>query len=224
MWIGPYGEPSKFKPPASGLSATRSGWSASGIYVTGGAWAVNSTDSHLRYSFTWPFLRSHEVAELEELVYEGELLTVLVGTAYQVNAIPERMTNLSYLGEGEHNLSVVPVGQKWQFSWAGDDQLIIPEHGLVGPGLYEGTGTGDWFTVTRPAPPEELEDTHLEYNGDMVLTFGDIVRTSHKKTRGRGNTGMRLSGEGFRVTEYSAPSALDYHSVTIDLIETGAWE
>ena len=226
MWIGPYGNPGRFKNPATGMGASRLGWGVSGTFVTGGAWAVGGSETHIQYTLTWPFLRSWEVAELEELVSTSDLLTVLVATAYEVNAIPPTKTSLSALGPGTHNLSIVPAGEEWQFSWEGEGAIEVPGQGLVGPGMYEGVGTGDWFSVTRPDPPEGTEDSDaFNYDGDMVLTFGDIVRHTHKKIRGQGNTGMRLKmPEGFQVTSYSAPSALDYHSVTITLIETGAWE
>lgn len=229
MWIGPYGNPSEFKDPATGMSASRVGWGTSGTYITGGGWAVSSADQHLQYNLTWPFLRSLQVADLEDLVLNGELLTVLVATAYEVNAVPTGMTDLAKLNAGEHDLSIVPEGEHWQFSWEGEGELIIPDYGLVGPGMYSGVGTGGWFTISRPPLEEEEggdEQTDAEnYGGDMVLTFGDIVRHQHRKTRGRGNSGMRTMGtEPLQVTEYSAPSANNYHSATLSLIETGAWE
>lgn len=226
MWIGPYGEPSEFKDPATGLGAGIKGWGTSGVYTSGGAWAVSGAQTHLEYSLSWPFLRGNQVSKLLSLVPPNELLTVLVATAYEVNAIPPNMTELARLGSGDHNLSYIPAGQKWQFSWEGDGELAVPGYGLVGPGLYDGVGTGGWFTVTRPEPPEDMDasDTN-DYGGNMVLTFGDVRRYHHHKTRGMGNTGMRLRmADGITVTQYSAPSANDYSSVTVNLLETGAWE
>ena len=226
MWIGQGTDLTRIKDPATGMGATRSGWGVSGVYTTGGAWAVGGPETHLQYTLNWPFLRSHEVAELEEILDPDALLTVLVATAYEVNAIPPNKTNLGTLGAGVHQLSVVPEGESWQFSWAGDGELLVPNHGMVGPGLYSGTGDGDWFTVTRPEPDFDEGDSHEQvYYGDMVLTFGGVRRYEHKKTRGRGNTGMRLKmPDGIQVTEYSAPSAVNYSSVSVGLVETGAWE
>lgn len=226
MWIGPYNEPVEFKDPATGMTANRVGWGASGTYVTGGGWAVGGRETHLQYNLNWPFLRAWQVSLLEDAVDPSELLTVLVATAYEINAIPPSKTSLSALGAGTHALSIVPAGERWQFSWEGQGAIEIPGHGLVGPGLYDGVGTGEWFSIFRPEPPEDMDPSDAdEYGGDMVLTFGDIVRYKHVKTRGRGNTGMRLKmPEGVQVTEYSSPSANDYSSVTLTLVETGAWE
>lgn len=225
MWIGPFGEPSYFKDPATGMGATRAGWGQSGTYTNGGGWAVGGTETHLQYSLSWPFLRSHEIARLEDIVSTSDLLTVLVATAYEVNAIPPQMTNLSRLGPGEHHLSIIPEGETWQFSWAGDGELFVPNHGLVGPGMYSGTGTGGWFTVALPEPDEEGETHEEDYGGDMVLTFGDVRRYEHVKTVGRGNTGMRLRmPDGIQITEYSAPSAINYSAASLSLVETGFWE
>lgn len=226
MWIGPYGNPSEFKDPAIGLGASRVGWGASGTFTNGGGWAVGGAQKHLQYTMTWPFLRYWQVADLEDLVPPNELLTVLVATSYEVNAIPPQMTDLSVLGVGTHNLSVVPAGEPWQFSWEGEGTLSVPGYGQVGPGLYDGVGTGEWFAVTREEPAEPLEASEtILFGGNMVLTFGNVRRYEHRKIRGQGNTGMRLKmPDGFQVTPYSAPSANDYSSVSIGLIETGAWE
>lgn len=226
MWIGPRDNPIEFKDPATGMNASRVGWGASGTYVTGGGWATRGKETHLQYTLTWPFLRGHQVAELEDALDTNEILTVLVATAYEINAIPPGKTRLSVLGPGTHDLSYVPAGEEWQFSWQGDGLLSVPGYGLVGPGLYNGVGTGSWFTIERPEPPEEFEPSDtVPYDGDMVLTFGNVRRYGHKPMRGMGNTGMRLKmPDGIQVTGYSAPSANDYSSVSINLIETGAWE
>lgn len=232
MWIGPEGNLQEFKDPATGVGDGSVTWGASGSLLNGGGWSLGGRTDHKEQSLTWNFLRGHEVSKLMELTLRGGPLSVLIGTEYQVNLLSSRLsapglhgygTRVAGLGEGypQHGakfsesetfyMPEIPDAD-YQFMWWGSGAVTVGGI-LVPPGVP---------TFTRPKGREVVVGAGATVHA-MRATLDTPVWEDW--TYGRGNSGMSLRADAPpQITQYSAPSAVDYSAVTLTLIETGDWE
>lgn len=116
---------------------------------------------------------------------------------------------------GGATLRMRPVGS----TGLGFEVPIYPTNSSIGPGL--GGPSGD-------------EGYELFLHGTGTITLAGIVAMPVGNRlspayfdvpfiSGRGTSGLRVDG-GVNITGYSAPSAKDFVSVTMNLVEVGAWE
>lgn len=83
-----------FSAPNSGADSSPTGWSADGTLLNGGGWALNSWDSHKRYTYEWPPSSSPETAQVMKSYRDGTygrgLLYFIEPAVYKTNVLPAR--------------------------------------------------------------------------------------------------------------------------------------
>lgn len=101
----------------------------------------------------------------------------------------------------------------------GSEVSIYPTNQSIGPGLggpFGASGYELFFTGTGT----------ITLAGIVAMPVGDRLESAYWDVpfiSGRGTSGLRVDG-GVNITGYSAPSARDFVSVTMNLMEVGSWE
>lgn len=241
MWIGnKVTGLVKFKDPATGVGDTSVPWGSAGTYLDGTGWAVMSRNHHKEQTLNWPFLRWQEVAQLKSIVNMRLPMDVLIGTEYQINALPHDIAlpgayavpealidvpSMVYTISGSDSIPKVKAVKMWSFDgkYTPTVNVRIPP---VPPGAVAKLKV--WgYTANRG---RELSDGQLVFNSRVSsnvllaarMTLDAPDNSWEDWVPGMGSHQMIVRPDSpMQITQYSAPSANNYYSVSLTLIEVG---
>lgn len=80
VWFGPENHLTQIPAPHSDLDASSVGFSASGTYLNGGGYEIDSPYAHREYNFSWPSLTTEEaygIAQFASGIYSNDVLYYL---------------------------------------------------------------------------------------------------------------------------------------------------
>lgn len=139
MWFGTQDYSQWIPTPQSGADVSPSAWGASGTFLNGQGYAVNSRSSHKRFNFSWGTTNARETAQLVKSYFDGSFGTGKIyfvdPLTYTTNILPARWASPSITCDFE-GPSLVPGVNPTRVSTSTPETLRLP----VSVAAYDLTG------------------------------------------------------------------------------------